>query len=180
VNPPNVLIVCMGVSGCGKSTLARALAEGLEFEFLEGDDFHPQRNRDRMAAGRPLDDAMRDPWIQRICERLRGDTAAGAVLACSCLRRAHRQRLREQGLQTLFLYLAAEPELLARRISARKGHFFPPGLLDSQYRDLESPVGESDVVELDAGLAPEHLLKEARSQVDCFLAQGPEPGGSAG
>lgn len=144
------LIVCMGVSGCGKSTLARAIADAFGVAMLEGDDFHPAENRARMASGKPLSDAMREPWIDRIVAALRAEAAAGhdCVLACSALRRTHRQRLREAGFDTRFLWLDGAAELLTAWMEARDGHFMPASLLDSQFDTLDRPENEPDVTRI--------------------------------
>lgn len=175
MNAGPVLVICMGVSGCGKSTLAHALAERLGFEFLEADDFHPERNRAWMAAGRPLDDDMRAPWIQSICDHLvagpgpRPGARTGWVMACSCLRRAHRQRFRELGYPTRFLHLGARRDVLAARMEGRRGHYMPVELLDSQLQDLQSTAGEPDVVHLDAGPPSDAVVDAALAGLAEFL-----------
>jgi gluconokinase len=145
-----VLIICMGVSCCGKTTLARALAERFDLVYLEADDFHSEENRARMAAGKPLTDGMRSPWIESICATLGRELAAGnsVVLACSALRKAHRQKFRETGFDTRFLFLDGSRELIGQWIVEREGHFMSPALLDSQFQALESPLDESDVTRI--------------------------------
>lgn len=167
------LVVCMGVSGCGKSTVARAVADAFGLSMLEGDDFHPAENRARMASGQPLDDAMREPWIDGIVEALRAGAAAGGdcVLACSALRRAHRQRLREAGYETRFLWLDGAPELLTAWIEAREGHFMPSSLLDSQFAALEPPAGEADVERIPLSADWAAPLKRALEAARRFLAE---------
>lgn len=151
-NPP-VLLVCMGVSGSGKSTVARILARQLELEFCEADDFHGPENKARMAAGEPLSDAMREPWIDRLSAALAAKRSEGhsCVLAWSALRRAHRQRIRALGFRTLFLHLQGDPGVIAGRLDTRPGHFFHPGLLQSQFLDLQPTADEPDVVAVDIG-----------------------------
>jgi gluconokinase len=146
-----VLLICMGVSGSGKSTVARILARQLELEFFEADEFHGPENKARMAAGQPLSDALREPWIGRMSEALAARRGEGrsCVLAWSALRRAHRQRIRALGFRTLFLHLQADPGVIAGRLDARRGHFFHPGLLQSQYEDLQPTTGEEDVLPFD-------------------------------
>lgn len=172
-----VLIICMGVSGCGKSTLGRALAAALGFAFIEGDDFHGAENRARMAAGHPLTDAMRAPWIERICERLRLERAGrrDCVLACSGLRRAQRQVFRELGFDALYLHLEADPATVAGRVARRHGHYMPAALVDSQFRDLQSPEGEPGVVALDAGREFAPVLDDAFGRVHAWLQQRQVP-----
>jgi gluconokinase len=141
------LIVCMGVSGCGKTTVARNIADHLGLAFFEADDFHSEENKARMAAGKPLDDAMRKPWIQDICTRLQQELTKGndCVLACSALRRSHRDSFRTIGFRTRFLFLDGDRELVEGWMQEREDHFMPTSLLDSQFAALESPTGESDV-----------------------------------
>lgn len=167
MSPLPVLVVCMGVSGSGKSTLARALADALEWTFIDGDDLHGPQNRAHMAAGRPLTDAMREPWIDRMCGRLRSERTQGhnCVLAFSGLRRAHRQRFRELGFRTLFLHLDANREVIAQRMTEREGHYMPVALLDSQFADLQPVDREPDIVPVSADGPFESVLEEALRQV---------------
>ncbi len=150
--PESLAIVVMGVTGAGKTTVGRRLAEALGAEFVEGDDLHSDEARAKMTAGRALDDADRWPWLDRIAAALKeGRTRRGAVAACSALRRAYRDRLRAgvgAGLQ--FVYLEAEPELMGARVAARRGHYMPASLVDSQFAALEPPDGEADVVAIPA------------------------------
>lgn len=159
-----VLIISMGVSGCGKSTLAKNLADELGFTFLEADDFHSEANRNHMASGKPLDDVMREPWIQSLCDHLTHCRATGesCVLAYSGLRRAHRQRFRELGYPTLYLHLTGPKELIRNRMAARAGHFImDAGLLDSQYEALEAAVNEPDIVEINIGRSIADITQQA-------------------
>ena len=167
------LIVCMGVSGCGKSTVARAIADSFGVAMLEGDDFHPAENRARMASGKPLTDAMREPWIERIVAALRAEAAAGhgCVLACSALRRTHRQRLREAGLDTRFLWLDGTAELLTAWMEARAGHFMPASLLESQFEALEPPVDEADAERILLSADWAAPLKRALEAARRFLSE---------
>ena len=145
-----VLIVCMGVSSGGKSSVGEAIAADQGIRFLEADNFHSPENRKRMASGLPLTDAMRAPWIATICKTLRLESSRGkhCVLACSALRRAHRERLRDCGFSTHFLFLDGSRELITDWIKRRENHFMPPSLLDSQFETLESPLGEPDVTQV--------------------------------
>lgn len=171
MNESPSLVICMGVSGCGKSTLARELARRLDWPFVEGDTFHGAENRAHMAGGKPLTDAMREPWIGRICDHLATERRRGrsVVLAYSGLRRAQRQRFRELGFRTLFLHLEAEPEVIAGRVAAREGHYMPVSLLDSQFADLQDTTGEADVVPLPSDPPFPDVLAEADRRVRDFL-----------
>lgn len=159
---PQVVIV-MGVSGSGKTTLARLLAEAWHASFIDADDIHDDAARARMAAGLPLTDAMRDPWVVRIADELVQRVANGerVVLAFSGLRRHHRERLRATGLPLRFLFLHGDQTLIAARMEARSGHYMPASLLDSQFEALEMPLGEADVVTLAIDRPPVDVLRDA-------------------
>jgi carbohydrate kinase (thermoresistant glucokinase family) len=136
-------IVVMGVSAAGKSSVGRALAHELGLEFVDADDLHSPANVAKMAAGVPLDDDDRRPWLDAVGARL-STAHAGIVIACSALRRAYRDRIRTTAPETVFVHLTGTPELLAERAAARSGHFMPPALLASQLAILE-PLGSDEV-----------------------------------
>ena len=144
------LYILMGVSGAGKSTMAEALAEKLGYRYLDADDFHSDSAKAHMAAGKPLTDEMRAPWIERMCDYLQQQATQNqsCVLAFSGLKRHHREPLRHCGLDTHFLFLDGDAGTISERISQREGHFMPPSLLDSQFGSLERPNRdeEPDVV----------------------------------
>jgi gluconokinase len=161
-------IVVMGVAGSGKTTVARALAAYYGHVFLDADDFHSAEAKARMADGEPLTDAQREPWVDALASELRRLASAGhaCVLAFSGLRATHRQRLRESGVPLRFVFLHAAPSVLAARLASRTGHFMPPLLLDSQLEDLQSPVGEPDVIAVDAGLSQTQVLQRVIEVLD--------------
>ncbi|MDR6990281.1 gluconokinase, GntK/IdnK-type [Luteimonas sp. 3794] len=163
MTPAPQAVIAMGVSGSGKTTLARLLAEAWQATFLDADDIHDDAARARMAAGLPLTDAMRDPWVARIADELTRRVANGerVVLAFSGLRRRHRDRLRETGLPLRFLFLHGDKTLIAARMQARSGHYMPASLLDSQFETLEMPAGEADVVTLAIDRPPAEMLRDA-------------------
>lgn len=138
---PRFLVV-MGVSGSGKTTVGRLLAERLGGRFFDADDFHPAANRRKMAAGEPLTDADRRPWLEELA-RLRDRVLARgerAVLACSALKRSYRETLRRGALREVaFVHLTGPRQVLAERLDGRTGHFMPADLLDSQLAILETP-----------------------------------------
>jgi len=130
--------VCvMGVSAAGKSTVGTALALTLGVPFVDADDLHSDANRAKMAAGIPLTDDDRWPWLDAVGARLRDERDSGLVVACSALRRAYRDRIREAAPGVVFVHLTGTPELLAARAGARTDHFMPPALLVSQLATLE-------------------------------------------
>lgn len=153
---PHFTVVIMGVSGCGKTTVGRLVAERTGCDFADADDFHPAANREKMAAGMPLDDADRQPWLEALRDHIRATNDSGRtlVLACSALKRRYRDTLREAGPQVVFVHLDGTREQLLDRLRSRKDHFFPPELLDSQLADLERP--ETALV-LDSSASPDDL-----------------------
>lgn len=138
----------MGVSGAGKSTIAEALARQLGWRCEDGDRFHPAGNVAKMSAGRPLTDEDRWPWLKAIADEI--DRLCGkeqrAVFACSALRRAYREVLVHGRDDVRIVFLDGTKELIAGRLAARKGHFMPAGLLDSQFRTLEPPTPDEGAV----------------------------------
>jgi carbohydrate kinase, thermoresistant glucokinase family len=162
-----VLVISMGVSGCGKSTLARHLAKKFGLVFLEADDFHSAENKAHMASGKPLTDAMREPWIAAMCDALREHRSRGesCVLAYSGLRRAHRARFRELGYPVLFVHLAGPQEVIRRRMEGRVNHFMPADLLTSQYAALEPALNEPDIITVDVAQSIKQIQREAEDLV---------------
>ncbi|MCY4752800.1 gluconokinase [Pelomonas aquatica] len=147
---PPLRLVVMGVAGCGKSTLAQALGAALRLPTIEGDDFHPPRNRELMRQGIALTDADRAGWLAALGAEL-ARHASGAVLSCSALKRAYRDRLRDAAPGLRFAYLALDEATALARVQSRAGtHYFNPGLVRSQFETLEAPDGEPGVLNLDA------------------------------
>jgi carbohydrate kinase (thermoresistant glucokinase family) len=137
-----MIIVVMGVTGCGKTTVGRLLAQHLSLPFIEGDQFHPKENIEKMRSGTPLTDEDRFPWLKALAGELkRQEQQKGAVLACSALKEHYREML-QQGLREpiTWIYLEGSEETLRERIKTRQGHFMPEGLLRSQLETLEIPA----------------------------------------
>lgn len=143
-------IVVMGVSGSGKSHVGAALARACGVDFVEGDALHPAANIARMSAGIPLDDADRRPWLEAIAAAIAAHRGQGVVVACSALRRAYRDVLRQADPALRLLYLRVPRDELARRMRERQ-HFMPPVLLDSQLATLEEPAAAERAIVLEAG-----------------------------
>jgi gluconokinase len=151
-------LVVMGVAGCGKSHVGAVIAARLGLTLIEGDAFHSPANRERMRAGVALTDADRADWLDRLGEEL-ARRPHGAVLTCSALKRAYRERLRAASLGLRFVWLDLDPVAARVRVSQRAAHFFPTALVSTQFEAFEPPVGEADVLRLDALLQPEALCE---------------------
>jgi len=151
----------MGVSGSGKSTVGSLLAQELNWRFADADDHHSPANVEKMRSGIPLTDADRAPWLDSLRALISGWIARDedAVLACSALKKGYREMLKVSG-QVNFVYLKANRDLLARRLSARHGHYMKPDMLDSQFEALEEP---KDAFIVDAGQTPQKIVREIRS-----------------
>lgn len=141
--PLNVLI--MGPSGCGKSTIAARLASELGCVFVDADDHHPAKNREKMAQGQPLTDDDRAPWLKTLAQVLQTNRTRGQVLACSALKIAYRSVLLEAVPSLEVFYLAVPREQLFTRLDSRQNHFFDPSLLDSQLTTLQPPSPEQTI-----------------------------------
>lgn len=137
----------MGVSGCGKSSVGEALSRRLGIPHVDGDDLHPAENVAKMRAGVPLTDADRWPWLDRVAQVLHD--RAPAIVGCSALKRAYRDRIRAgAGGPVTFVHLAGSRDLIAGRMAGRRGHYMPLTLLDSQFAALEPP-GPEEAITLD-------------------------------
>ncbi len=149
------IVVMMGVSGSGKTTIATGVAGALGWRLVEGDRFHPPANVAKMAAGTPLTDDDRWPWLHAIAAEADAVRAAGAsaVIACSALKRAYRAILTGGRADTVLVYLRGTRGLIGARMARRQGHFMPPALLDSQFAALEEPGPDEApiVVPIDPG-----------------------------
>ncbi|WP_370283659.1 gluconokinase [Ramlibacter sp. WS9] len=149
-------IVVMGVSGCGKSRVGALIAQKLRLPLIEGDEFHPEANRARMKSGIALTDADRAGWLAGLGEQLQ-NRPGGAVLTCSALKAGYRDRLRAAAPGLRFAWLALDAASALARVGQRAEHFFPAGLVATQFEALEPPQSEPGVLCLDALLAPEAL-----------------------
>jgi carbohydrate kinase (thermoresistant glucokinase family) len=142
------VLIVMGVSGAGKTTIGTLLAELLQWEFADGDAFHPAENVRRMHAGIPLTDEDRWPWLAAIAEWIDAKRSAGehGIVACSALKRRYRRVLVEGREDVCVVYLKAAPALLRERLTARRGHFMPAELLQSQLDTLEEPAADERAI----------------------------------
>jgi carbohydrate kinase (thermoresistant glucokinase family) len=135
-------VIVMGVSGVGKTTVAELLGRRLGWTFSDGDAFHPPANVAKMRSGTPLTDDDRWPWFRTIAGEIDRHRSAGQgfVIACSALKRAYRAILNDGRPDVRLVYLKGSRDLIMSRLQQRRGHYFPPGLLDSQFATLEEPL----------------------------------------
>lgn len=161
--------VIMGVCGCGKTTVGKALAAQLGIEFVDADDHHPEENKNKMKAGLPLDDHDRQPWLETL-SRILGNSDKPVALACSALKEKYRQTLLGGGVELdeetnkrnpsriRFVFLSASQSAIEQRLANRKGHFFNPSLVTSQFEALEPPSPSEGILTVDATLTPDDIV----------------------
>ena len=149
--------IIMGVAGSGKTTVGKALAEKLGWDFFDADNFHPPENIAKMAAGIPLNDSDRIPWMATLSDLLFATLKAGRhpVLACSALKESYRAQLLEGKVGIEVIYLKGNYDLLWSRLAARQGHFMKPEMLKSQFVTLEEP---KDALTLDVSMPLEEMV----------------------
>ena len=162
-----MILVVMGVAGSGKTTIARMLAERLGWRFQEGDALHPAANVAKMSAGTPLTDDDRWPWLHAIAAVIDGWRAEGAsgIVTCSALKRAYREILVGGRADVRLVHLAGDKALIAARMAARKGHFMPTALLDSQFATLEPPGAEERPIVVDISPGVEVVVAEIEKAI---------------
>jgi gluconokinase len=154
--------VVMGVAGSGKTTVGRLLAARLGVPYAEADDFHPPANIAKMAAGRPLSDADRAPWLAAIAGWMSVHAESGGVVTCSALKRVYRDRLCAAA-PAWFLHLAGDRRLITSRVGTRTDHFMPAALVDSQFAALEPLGGDEPGLVVDAARSPKDIVESVRA-----------------
>ena len=161
-------VIVMGVSGSGKSTIGEALAKRLSWRYEDGDKFHPAGNVAKMAAGQPLTDEDRWPWLRAIADQIDRLSAAGvrSVISCSALRRVYRDILVHGRQDVRLVYLNGTQALIADRLSRRKGHFMPQGLLTSQFNTLEPPTADEHPVTVSIAAPVKTIVDDVLRQLD--------------
>jgi len=152
-----MVVILMGVAGSGKTTIGQRLARDLGWPFYDGDDFHPPANVDKISRGMALTDADREPWLAALRQLIADQVRDGrsAIVACSALKLAHRDRLRVDKDHVRFVYLKGDYTLIQQRLEAREGHFAQANLLNSQFEALEEP---GDALTVDVCPAPEAVV----------------------
>jgi gluconokinase len=160
-----VIIVC-GVSGVGKSTVGELLARDLCWKFYEADNFHPAKNVEKMKSGIPLTDEDRRPWLDSLRQLIERclDAKENAVLACSALKKAYRDRLRVTE-EVRFVFLRASRARIAEQLQRRRGHFMPATLLDSQLADLEEPQPDEQALTVDVEGSPRDVTSLIKTKL---------------
>jgi gluconokinase len=154
------VIVVMGVAGSGKTTVGTRLAQARGVEYAEADTFHPQANLEKMAAGIPLTDADRWPWLHAIAHWIRAHQSSGGVVSSSALKRRYREVLRRGG-DVWFLHLHGPRDVIAERMTSRASHFMPVSLLDSQLADLEALGADERGLVVDLRATPDQIVSRA-------------------
>jgi gluconokinase len=162
-----MIVILMGVSGSGKTTIGTLLAERLHMAFADADDYHSAANKAKMAAGHPLNDDDRQPWLETLNSLLLKwfEAGKGGALACSALKNAYRHTLLHslpRGEYALVL-LDGSKQLIAERLSERKDHYMNPMLLDSQFATLEPPA---DALRITNDRAPAQVVDQIVSYLN--------------
>ncbi|KAF2667640.1 shikimate kinase [Microthyrium microscopicum] len=178
------LFIVTGPAGCGKTTVAKHLSKLFDLPYLEGDNYHPQENVEKMRAGVPLADADRWDWLVNLREAAEQELdtgCSGVVLTCSALKRKYRDVIRiaqynEPSLLIHFIYLRASEEVLLQRVAQRQGHYMKQSMVQSQLQSLEEPRKEYDVHSIDVSGTPNEVQTMAFETVRAILAQDIDQG----
>lgn len=165
-------LVVSGPTGSGKSTVGRLVATALGRVWVEGDAFHTVANRNKMAAGTPLDDDDRAPWLERLAEELGrlGGLGLPAVLACSALKRSYRDVLRSCGYPVTVVQILVSPEDLRARLASRQAHFMPASLVDSQVALMEPLGPDEDGITIDSAEDPQATASRILDELGFVLS----------
>jgi carbohydrate kinase (thermoresistant glucokinase family) len=159
-----MIYLVTGVSGVGKTTIGKALAKELHLPFFDADDYHSEANVQKMKNGIPLNDDDRAPWLATLADHIKKwNKIGGAVLACSALKEAYRQKLQVIDQRELvFIFLHGNARLIQQRLQNRSGHYMPPRLLDSQLETLEVP---DYGIQVDVSQPPDQILHEILGKI---------------
>lgn len=171
----NYTFVLMGVSGSGKSAVANGVAQQLNAAFLDGDFLHPKTNILKMASGQALNDDDRKPWLVALNSAIFAmqRTNAVSLVVCSALKKSYRDILREDNKNLYFIYLKGDAIVIEERLKARKGHFFKPEMLKSQFDTLQEPSAEeTDVHAVDIRPSLEEVIANTCSAIRHVMTEG--------
>ncbi|MDO4640307.1 MAG: gluconokinase [Neisseria sp.] len=164
--------VIMGICGCGKTTAALSLQKYLDCAYAEGDDFHTQKNRDKMGAGIPLTDEDRQPWLENLRDWMSEQADKGeaySIVTCSALKKSYRDILRGANGQVYFIHLAPPVEINRQRMAARQGHYMKANMVDSQLAILEPLTAEEAGVVIGSAGNEEAVWQEIKAWLDTIL-----------
>jgi gluconokinase len=170
VELPGLQVVVMGVSGSGKTTVGRLLAERLDVDYADADDFHSESNKAKLHAGIALTDEDREPWLRAIGSWLADRQHTGGVASCSALRRRYRDLLRSLAPDLVLLFCDGNRDLIASRLTSRQHHFMSPELLDSQLASLERPEPDERCITADISQPPDVVVQRFAADVVRLLA----------
>ena len=161
-----MMIIIFGVAGAGKTTVGKLLARELGWRFLEADDFHPATNIEKMRNGHSLTDGDRWPWLDCLRKQIEQLLSPGenAVLACSALKRAYRNRLRVSD-EVKFVFLRGDYALVEKQLRSRHGHFMNAALLRSQFDDLEEPQPDENVLTIKLRQTPKEIVEKIKTKL---------------
>lgn len=167
-------MVVMGVSGSGKSTIGSAIATRFGLQFIDGDDLHPRANKEKMAAGHPLNDEDRAPWLEIIADRIGAELSDGnsLVIACSALKRSYRDMLIAHAPTTVFVHLTGARDIIAERQSHRQHEYMPNSLLESQFATLEPLQADERHILVDLANPPEEMVRIVADQLVALRKEG--------
>ena len=156
-----MILVVFGVAGAGKTTVGKMLADHLNWQFYDADDFHPQANIEKMRRREALTDEDRDPWLHRLRDLIQSCIAANqsAVLACSALKKKYRDELRASQ-EVKLIFLRADRSRVIEQLKSRPAHFFSPHLVDTQFQDLEEPKSADDAITVEITGEPRDVVKK--------------------
>ncbi len=173
-NHDHHIYILMGVSGSGKSVVAGEVAYRLKAAFLDGDFLHPRSNITKMTSGEPLNDDDRKPWLQALNDAAFAmqRTNKVSLIVCSALKKVYRDQLRDGNPNLSFIYLKGDFEVIESRLKARKGHFFKPQMLVTQFETLEEPQAEEkDVLVVDIDQSLEDVVASTIALINKGSAQ---------
>lgn len=153
----------MGPSGCGKTKIGVLLSKKFSIPFIEGENFHSKKNKEKMGKGIPLEDEDRWPWLELLCKEINKNKYC--VVACSALKKTYRDILRKSCADLKFIYLKGDQELIFKRVAKRKNHFFKENLVHTQFELLEEPSKNENAIFISIQKSPEEICQKIISSI---------------